>query len=64
MEAEVRRLVGFDHWLHNFEIVEPVYCELTLEVLSTFEIVYTQAKLRHPGGYAFRFMVSRNPSVL
>jgi len=34
---DVRQLVGFDRWLAIFDIDEPVYRELTLEVLSTFE---------------------------
>lgn len=34
---DVWRLVGFHSWLSIFEVDEPVYWELTLEVLSTFE---------------------------
>ena len=45
LAIEVKRLVGFDRMLHIFEIIDPVYCELTLKVLSTFEIDSTQAKL-------------------
>ena len=51
---EVRRLAGFDHWLHIFDIVEPIYRDLTLEVLRTFEIDSTQAKLRCLGGIRFQ----------
>lgn len=35
---EVRQLVEFDRWLAVFDIDEPVNPELTLEVLSTFEV--------------------------
>ena len=49
---KVRRLVRFDRWLHIFKIDDPVYYELTMKVLSTFETANAQARLRQPGGSA------------
>ena len=40
------RLIGFNRLLYVFEINEPLYRELTLELLSTFEINSAQARLR------------------
>ena len=35
---EIQRSIGFDRWIHIFEIVKHVYRELPLEDLSMFEI--------------------------
>lgn len=51
---KVWRLVGFNHWLAVFDIDEPIYRELTLEILSTFEVNRTYAHLRRLGDITFQ----------
>lgn len=38
LAKDVWRLVCFDHWFSIFKVNEPIYWELILEVLSTFEM--------------------------
>lgn len=54
LEGEVCRMVEFGRWNRLLSMEEWVYCDVTLEVLSTFEVDMSLVGFSRPGAVQFQ----------